>query len=51
MIMVDVRTMEDAWSCLRTVCNDRLGISGAKPSGSTTSFSCTEQHDVHMSSV
>jgi len=41
----------DAWSCLRTVCNDRLGISSAKPLGSATSFSCTEQRYVQMSCV
>ena len=43
--------MGDAWSCLRTVRNDRLGINGVEPSGSATSFSCTEQHDVQVSCV
>jgi len=28
----------DAWRCLRTECNDRLGIDGVEPSGSATSF-------------
>jgi hypothetical protein len=41
----------DAWSCLRTVCNERLGISGVEPSGSAASFSCTEQRYVQMNCV
>lgn len=48
MIKVDVRKMGYAWSYLRTVFKDRLGISGAKPSGSANSFNCTEQRDVQM---
>ena len=43
--------MGDAWSCLRTVRNDRFSINSAEPSGSATSFSCTEQRDVQMSCV
>jgi hypothetical protein len=43
--------MGDAWSFLRTVCNDRLGINGVEPTGSATSSSCTEQRDVQMSCV
>jgi hypothetical protein len=41
--------MGDEWSYLRTVRNDRLGISGVYPPGSATSFSCTEERDVQMS--
>jgi hypothetical protein len=43
--------MGDAWSCLRTVCNDRLSINDVEPSDSATSFNCTEQCDVQMSCV
>jgi len=43
--------MGDAWSCLRTVCNDRLGINDVEPSGSATSFSSTEQRDVQINCV
>jgi hypothetical protein len=30
--------MGDAWRCLRTEYNERLGMDGAEPSGSATSF-------------
>ena len=43
--------MGDVWSCLRTVCNDRLGINGAEHLGSATGFGCTEQRDVQLSCV